>query len=137
MNHPRPLDLDTLFIERERAQVTLDSIGDAVASTDFRGQVTYLNKAAENLTGFTQEASVGRPIGEVVQLVDAASNKPVDSPVTQSIIEDQRRSVGEHCLLLRRDNTFVPVDVSATPIPRSVGWCCGRRAGGSRCHGGP
>jgi PAS domain S-box-containing protein len=63
MNKPDPLpsDLDFLFVERERAQVTLDSIGDAVVSTDFRGHVTYLNKAAEHLTGFPQEAASGRP----------------------------------------------------------------------------
>ena len=125
MNHPRPLDLDTLFIERERAQVTLDSIGDAVASTDFRGHVTYLNKAAENLTGFTQEAAFGLPIGEVFRLVDAACDQPVDTPVTQSIIDDQKRSVGEHCLLLRRDNSYVPVDVSATPIHDRLGGVVG------------
>jgi diguanylate cyclase (GGDEF)-like protein/PAS domain S-box-containing protein len=118
MNKPDPpaSDLDSLFIERERAQVTLDSIGDAVASTDFRGHVTYLNKAAEQLTGFPQEAASGRPIGEVFRLVDAVSRRPVDCPVTESIIENQRRSVGAHCLLLHREKTLVPVDVSATPI---------------------
>jgi diguanylate cyclase (GGDEF)-like protein/PAS domain S-box-containing protein len=127
MNKPGPLpsDLDTLFIERERAQVTLDSIGDAVVSTNFRGHVTYLNKAAGQLTGFTQEAASGRPIGEVFRLVDAVSRRPVDCPVTESIIENQRRSVGAQCLLVRRDNSLVPVDVSATPIHDRVGGVAG------------
>src|ERR1700735_2703163 len=126
MNKPDQLasDLDTLFIERERAQVTLDSIGDAVASTDFRGQVTYLNKAAEHLTGFTQEAAFGRPIDEVFRLVHAESRRTVDCPVTESIIENQKRSVDEHCLL-RRKNTLVPVDVSATPIHDRLGGVVG------------
>src|SRR5882757_8898483 len=127
MNKPSPLprDLDTLFIERDRAQVTLDSIGDAVVSTDFRGHITYLNKAAEHLTGFPQEAAFGRPIGEVFRLVHAVSRRPVDCPVTESIIENQRRSVGAHCLLLRRENTLVPVDVSATPIHDRLGGVVG------------
>jgi diguanylate cyclase (GGDEF)-like protein/PAS domain S-box-containing protein len=127
MNKPSPLprDLDTLFIERDRAQVTLDSIGDAVVSTDFRGHITYLNKAAEHLTGFTQEAAFGRPIGEVFRLVHAVSRRPIDCPVTESIIENQRRSVGAHCLLLRRENTLVPVDVSATPIHDRLGGVVG------------
>lgn len=122
---PPPSDLDSLFVERERAQVILDSIGDAVVSTDFRGHVTYLNKAAEHLTGFPQEAASGRPIGEVFRLVDAASRKPVDCPVTESIIENQRRSVGTHCLVLHRENTLVPVDVSATPIHDPLGGVVG------------
>jgi PAS domain-containing protein len=88
MNKPDPLpsDLDSLFVERERAQVTLDSIGDSVVSTDFPGHVTYLNKAAKHLTGFPQEAASGRPIGEVFRLVDAAPRRPVDCPVTESSI---------------------------------------------------
>src|SRR5258708_36667028 len=116
MNKPDPLpsDLDSLFVERARAQVTLDSIGDAVVSTDFRGHVTYLNKAAEHLTGFPQEAACGRPIGEVFRLVHAVSRRPIDCPVTEAIIENQRRSVAAHCLL-RRENMLVPVDVSAPP----------------------
>ncbi|MEO7205669.1 MAG: diguanylate cyclase [Steroidobacteraceae bacterium] len=121
-----PLDLDgTLFIERERAQVTLDSIGDAVVSTDFRGHVTYLNRAAEYLTGFPQEDACGRPIGEVFRLVHAVSKRSVESPVTQSIIENQKRSVDENCVLLRRQNTLVPVDVSATPIHDRLGGVVG------------
>src|SRR5882724_10295002 len=122
---PLPSDLDTLFIERERAQVTLDSIGDAVVSTDFRGHVTYLNRAAEHLTGFPQEAAFGRPIGEVFRLVHAESGRPVDCPVTESIIENQRRSVDAPCLLLHRKNALVPVDVSATPIHDRLGGVVG------------
>jgi diguanylate cyclase (GGDEF)-like protein/PAS domain S-box-containing protein len=125
MSKPELLDLDSLFIERERAQVTLDSIGDAVASTDFRGHVVYLNKAAEQLTGFSQADAFGRPIGEVFRLVQAASNQPVDNPVTHSIIENQTRMVRENCLLVRATNTMVPVDVSATPIHDRLGGVVG------------
>lgn len=123
--HRLPSDLDTLFIERERAQVTLDSIGDAVASTDFRGHVTYLNRAAETLTGFRQKEAFGRPIGEVFRFVHAVSKQPIDSPATGSIIENQKKSVDEHCLLLRHENTLVPVDVSATPIHDRLGGVVG------------
>ena len=125
MNKPDPLDLDTLFIERDRAQVTLDSIGDAVASTDFRGHVTYINKAAENLSGFSQEVAFGRPIGDVFRLMHAVSRLPIDCPVMESIIENQKRSAGADCLLLRRENTLVPVDVSATPIHDRLGGVVG------------
>ena len=118
-------DLDTQFIERERAQVTLDSIGDAVASTDFRGYVTYLNKAAESLTGITLNSACGRPIGEIFNFVHELSKQPISNPVTESIIENQRRSLGTNCLLVRHDNAFVPVDVSATPIHDRMGGVVG------------
>src|SRR5580692_4527470 len=122
---PLPDDLDSLFIERERAQVTLDSIGDAVVSTDFRGHVTYLNRAAEHLTGVAQEAAFGHPIGEVFRLEHAVSKLPIECPVTESISENQKRSAGAHCLLLRRGNTPIPVDVSATPIHDRLGGVVG------------
>ena len=125
MNRPDPLDLDALFIERERAQVTLDSIGDAVASTDFRGHLTYLNKAAEHMTGYLQDVAFGRPIGEVFRLVHAESRQSIDCPVTESIIQNQKQSVDGHCLLLRGENTLVPVDVSATPIHDRLGGVVG------------
>src|SRR6202034_297000 len=56
---------ETLFTERERAQVTLNSIGDAVLSTDIAGKVTYLNAVAEKMTGWIQAEAFGRPLAEV------------------------------------------------------------------------
>jgi diguanylate cyclase (GGDEF)-like protein/PAS domain S-box-containing protein len=119
------IDLESLFVERERAQVTLDSIGDAVVSTDFRGRVTYINKAAEQLTGVKQKSAYGRPVDEVFRLVHALSKQPINNPVTESIIENQRRSAGAHCLLMRSENTFVPIDISATPIHDRLGGVVG------------
>jgi PAS domain S-box-containing protein len=51
-----------LFNEKERAQVTLNSIGDAVLSTDISSNVTYLNRGAENMTGWSWQEAVGRPV---------------------------------------------------------------------------
>jgi DNA-binding NarL/FixJ family response regulator len=56
---------ETLFDEQERAQVTLNSIGDAVISTDVNGRVTYLNSVAEKLTGWARADAVGHPSEEV------------------------------------------------------------------------
>src|ERR1700694_2958159 len=60
---------DALFAEMERAEVTLNSIGDAVLSTDISGNVTYLNLAAEKMTGWSREEAVGRPLAEVFCVV--------------------------------------------------------------------
>jgi DNA-binding NarL/FixJ family response regulator len=58
----RAANSEALFEEKERAQVTLDSIGDAVISTDAHGRVAYVNAVAEALTGWSRQAAVGRPL---------------------------------------------------------------------------
>ncbi len=64
---------EMLFTEKERAQVTLNSIGDAVLSTDLQGKVTYLNAVAEKITGWTREEAAGKDIEEVFVIVDGGS----------------------------------------------------------------
>ena len=65
-----------LFIEKERAQVTLNSIGDAVLSTDISGNVTYLNVVAEHMTGWPREEAVGHPLRDVFEIIDGTTHKP-------------------------------------------------------------
>jgi diguanylate cyclase (GGDEF)-like protein/PAS domain S-box-containing protein len=123
-----PLDenAEALFAERERAQVTLDSIGDAVMSTDFRGHVAYLNKAAERLTGWLQSEAAGLPAGMVFQLVDVQTGQPTPCPATEAIIENQRRApAAASCVLIRRDGEAVAVEVAATPIHDRLGGVVG------------
>src|SRR5688572_30223960 len=58
----RTTNAEASFAEQERAQITLNSIGDAVVSTNVRGQVTYLNAAAERMMGWSRDEVVGRPL---------------------------------------------------------------------------
>src|SRR5688572_7582030 len=55
---------EALFAEKERAQVTLNSIGDAVACTDISGNITFLNLVAERMTGWSLQEAVGRPMAD-------------------------------------------------------------------------
>lgn len=107
---------DALFAEKERAQVTLNSIGDAVISTDFRGMVTYLNRVAEQMTGWPQNEASGQPVDSVFALVDATSRQSIPCPTTRAIIENQTVAVDLPCVLVRRDGTRVAVEISAAPI---------------------
>jgi diguanylate cyclase (GGDEF)-like protein/PAS domain S-box-containing protein len=107
---------DALFAERERAQVTLNSIGDAVISTDFRGIVNYLNGVAEQMTGWTQSEAAGLPLDEVFSLIDAADRRRIPCPTTRAIIENQTVKVEAPCVLVRRDGAEVAVENSAAPI---------------------
>ena len=64
----------------ERAHVTLNSIGDAVISTDVSGKITYLNPAAERITGWSREAAAGHPVEDVYRIIDGTTRDAVQSP---------------------------------------------------------
>jgi len=66
---------ETLFEEKERAEVTLNSIGDAVISTDISGHVTYLNAVAERMTGWGRDEARGRPRGGVLRSRDGPTRE--------------------------------------------------------------
>jgi len=93
---------DALFEEKERAQVTLNSIGDAVISTDFRGRVSYLNIVAEKMTGWVQAEASGAELDDIFPLVDAADHRALPCPTSQAIIEDRTVSLDAACVLVRR-----------------------------------
>ncbi len=107
---------EALFEERERAQVTLDSIGDAVLVTDLEGNVTYLNLEAEKLTGWPRDEATGQPLRRVFQIIDGASRKTAKSPAQRAIEEDQTVGLAIGCVLLKRDGTEVGIEDSAAPI---------------------
>ena len=80
---------EVLFGEKERASVTLNSIGDAVLSTDILGNVTYLNVVAEKITGWKCAEALGRPLGEVFQIIDGTTRKPSPNPMDFAIQENK------------------------------------------------
>ncbi len=101
--------------ERERATAALNSIGDAVAGTDFSGRVNYLSAVAEKITGWTQADACGLPADEVFEFIDAAGAR-IPCPMTRAIIENCRVTPGVACLLRRRDGCEVTLELSAAPI---------------------
>lgn len=105
-----------LFEEKERSQVTLNSIGDAVISTDFRGRVSYLNTIAEQMTGWTQAEATGRPLDEIFFIVDASTRQHIACPAMAAIIENRRVKIEAACVLIRKDGSEVAVEDAASPI---------------------
>ena len=105
-----------LFNEKERAQVTLNSIGDAVLSTDIEGNVTYLNVVAEHMTGWTRKEAVGHPLNDVFQIIDGATHKPSPNPMELAIRLDKAVGLTANCILVRRDGYECAIEDSAAPI---------------------
>ena len=112
----RAANTEALFEEKERAQVTLNSIGDAVVSTDVSGRVTYLNMVAENLTGWPQQEAVGHPLEDVFRIIDGTTREEARNPMTFAIRENKTVSLTPNCILIRRDGVESPIEDSAAPI---------------------
>jgi diguanylate cyclase (GGDEF)-like protein/PAS domain S-box-containing protein len=107
---------DALFVEKERAEVTLNSIGDAVLSTDIAGNVTYLNSVAEAMTGWQKADAIGKPLREVFNIIDGATREPSENPMAMAVRQNKTVSLTENCILIRRDGYESPIEDSAAPI---------------------
>jgi diguanylate cyclase (GGDEF)-like protein/PAS domain S-box-containing protein len=107
---------EALFEERERAQVTLKSIADAVVSIDARGNVTYLNIVAETMTGWSRDEAAGHSVEEVLRIVDVTTREIVPNPMALAIRENKTVDLKANCVLIRRDGVETGIEESAAPI---------------------
>jgi diguanylate cyclase (GGDEF)-like protein/PAS domain S-box-containing protein len=107
---------EALFVEKERAQVTLNSIGDAVVCTNISGNITFLNLVAERMTGWSWQEAAGRPMAEVFQILDAVSRETTPNPMDAAMGQDRTVHIPSNCVLLRRDGFETPIEDSVAPI---------------------
>ena len=113
--------LATLDEQRERAQVTLDSIGDAVITTDSSGSIDYMNPVAEKLTGWRSEDATGVEVERVFRVVEETTREPVCSIVQRCLADGVVTGLPSNAVLLRRDDKQFAIDPSAAPIRDSEG----------------
>ena len=116
---------DALFLEKERAQVTLNSIGDAVISTDIAGNITYLNQVAERMTGWSGEEASGRPFGEVFQIIEGVTRETARNPMQLAVKQNQPVGLTSNCILVRRDGCESAIEDSTAPIHSRTGQVIG------------
>jgi diguanylate cyclase (GGDEF)-like protein/PAS domain S-box-containing protein len=116
---------ELLFGEKERAEVTLNSIGDAVAGTDSSGKVTLLNAAAERMTGWSRQEAIGRPFTELIRIMEATSRETILNPM--EIVADVARtmSVRSNYILVERSGSEIPIEASVAPIRDRQGQAAG------------
>ncbi len=110
-----------LHQEKEKAWVTLHSIGDGVITTDQDGRVEMLNPIAEALTGWGQEDAVGMPIEEVFVIQDETSRRPGYNPILKCLRTNRIVELDEHTVLVGRDGKVTPINDSAAPIHDHAG----------------
>jgi diguanylate cyclase (GGDEF)-like protein/PAS domain S-box-containing protein len=116
---------EALFVEQERAQITLNSIGDGVACTDISGNITFLNLVAEKMTGWPRQEVTGRPMAEVLRILDAASRETIPNPMELAVGKNRTVHLPLNCLLVRRDGFEIPIEDSVSPIHDREGQAIG------------
>ncbi len=102
--------------EKERADVTLHSLADAVITTNLNGVVEYMNPVAERLTGWKAADAKGHGIEDVFVLVDEASEKKITSPAIECIQRGVMKKSDADISLVQKDGEYCSVDYSIAPM---------------------
>jgi diguanylate cyclase (GGDEF)-like protein/PAS domain S-box-containing protein len=110
-----------LFSANERAQVTLESIGDGVIVTDTRGLVEYMNPVAENLTGCTMKHAYGLPFDTLVKTIDERTQKHAADPIDLVLRREQTLKIPMEIAFVRADGRHIAVSETAAPIRNRAG----------------
>ena len=128
-----------VFLERERHlaaeqalrasetryRTTLLSVGDAVIVTDTDGRVEMLNPTAERLTGWPSQEARGRPVTEVLRIVNEETGELAQNPVARVLREGVVAGLANHILLIARDGSQRPIAGNAAPIRNDAGQITG------------
>jgi len=116
---------ESLFLEKIRTEITLDSISDSVITTDVHGNVDYLNQAAEKMTGWSKEDAQGRPIREVMVVIDSDTHQPDTNPGEQVLRTGVSVTLKSGVILLHRDGGETAIEEYAVPVHDSAEKLCG------------
>jgi len=112
---------EALFMEKERAQVTLACIGDAVVCTDISGYITFLNAVAEKMTGWSLSEAAGRPMVEIFRTVGALAGESTETTAELALLQIKAMHLPSSCRLIRRDGLEVAIEDSIAPIHNREG----------------
>ena len=112
-----PIIIDeSIFKEKTRAEIALNSISDAVICTDIDCNIDYLNIAAEKITGWSREEAHGLPISQVFNIIHSTTRKPAFNPIKLVLQTNKPRVLAADTLLIKRDGTEVAIEDSTSPI---------------------
>jgi len=116
---------DSAFIEKTRAEITLNSISDAVIGTDICGRIDYLNDAAERMTGWSRQAACGHAIDDIMHLINGVTRQPERHPIKTALQQDRSIALEGKAILVRSDGFEIAIEDSTAPIHDSSGQLAG------------
>ncbi|MFH0976185.1 MAG: PAS domain S-box protein [Spirochaetota bacterium] len=117
----RKLAEKALNESEQRWATTLASVGDAVIATDMNANITFLNKVAETLTGWSMADAAGKPVTDVFNIINEYSRKTVENPVNKTLRNGRITNLANNTVLIRKNGDEVPIDDSAAPIKDKAG----------------
>ncbi len=110
-----------LSMQRELLEVTLESIGDAVITTDDKGVTTWLNPIAQQMTGWSNKDAIGRPLGHVFHILNEDTRLRTENPVETCLQQGRIVGLANHTILISRDGKEYGIEDSAAPIRSNTG----------------
>lgn len=116
---------EALYVEKERAQVSLNRIGDAVICTDSAERITFINLVAAKMTGWPRQRAVGRPLTEVCQVRDATILEAAPNPAISAALPNSTGHTFSNRILVRPDGFEIPIEDSVSPIHNRAGEATG------------
>jgi diguanylate cyclase (GGDEF)-like protein/PAS domain S-box-containing protein len=116
---------EALFEEKERAEVTLNCIAHGVVCTDISGNITFLNLAAEKMTGWRLLEAAGRPTSEVLRILNATSHEPIPNPMDRARAITHTLHPPSNSILAQRDGLEIPIEDSVALIHDREGQATG------------
>lgn len=110
---------DALAQEKEQAEITLHSVGDAVIAADGEGNVSYLNPVAEHMTGWSSAAAYGKPLRQIYRIINEITRKPLEHPAMLGVLDGPIVGADKHTLLVSRAGKEFAIEDTAAPIHNS------------------
>ena len=95
---------------------TLESIGDAVITTDKDGYITFMNPIARKITEWEQDEALGKPLKNIFKTINEETGDPVESPVREVLQKGSITGLKDHTILITKNETQVPIDNTISPI---------------------
>jgi diguanylate cyclase (GGDEF)-like protein/PAS domain S-box-containing protein len=108
----RTVAKEEVFLQQQRAEVTLKCTNDALLISDSTGRVTHLNAAAERMTGWPREEALDRPLGEVFKAIQGPAQQSAADTISKAVEENPPAPVVANCLLMRRDGVELAIENS-------------------------
>ncbi len=107
--------------EKEHAEITLHSVGDAVIAANGQGNVDYMNPAAEQMTGWRSDEARGQPLRDIYRIINETTRKPLEHPAMLGVLDTPIAGLDKHTLLVSRTGRELAIEDNAAPIRSSSG----------------
>jgi diguanylate cyclase (GGDEF)-like protein/PAS domain S-box-containing protein len=111
----RAMETD-LALEKNRLQITLQSIGDAVIATDNNGYLTLINTVAQKLTGWSESEAIGLPLCQVFNIINDHNGESAENPVDKVLRTGEIVELANHTSIISRNGDRCSIADSCAPI---------------------